>query len=96
MRTPQAVKDAAKFFLEDGAKLSYIGAFNGYEVYLVCPPEDMVTGLPIIYLYKEGEPVLSFQGYVGMFDNMDVFDVIRIAERDTRERRKAARQAKNK
>lgn len=83
-------------YLDMGAKLSHVGEYNGYEVFVVCFPEDMVTGLPIIYLYKEGEPVLEFQGCVGMFDNTDVLDVMRIAERNTRERRKAARQAKSK
>ena len=88
MRTLQAVKDEAQFFLEEGAKLYHIGEYNGYEVYEVGFPDGIPTGYPIIYLYKEGKPVFEFQYEV------DVFEIMRIAAKNTRERRKAARLAK--
>ena len=45
MRTPQVVKDEAKSFLEEGAKLYHIGEYNGYEVYQVGFPPDECTGI---------------------------------------------------
>ena len=96
MRTPQAVKDAAKFFLEEGDKLFHIGDYNGYEVYQVVFPEGECTGYPIIFMYKEDEPVLELQYEAEMFFGVSVFEIMRIAAKNTRERRKAAREAKNK
>jgi hypothetical protein len=90
MRTPQAVKDAAKF-LTDGyaTKYSHLGQYNGYEVYTLRFLEEVCIGLPEIYLYKEGEDVITLQGY-------EVFDIMDEAIKGTRARRKAAREAKNK
>ena len=94
MRTPQAVNDEARFFLEEGAKLYHSGEYNGYEVYEVGFPDGMPTGYPIIYLYKEGEPVLELQYEAEQFFGEDVFEIMRKAKKNARERRKAARLAK--
>lgn len=85
MRTPQAVKDAAKFLTDMYAtKYYHIGPYNGYEVYTLLFLEEVFIGYPEIYLYKEGEDVICLQGEM-------VFDIMREAEKNTRERRKAAR-----
>lgn len=96
MRTPQVVKDEAKFFLDGGAKLYHIGEYSGYDVYQVGFPPDECTGYPIVFLYKEGEPVLELQYDAEMLFGVSVFEIMRIAAKNTRERRKAARLAKNR
>ena len=89
MKTPQAVKDAAKFLTEDCAtKYRHVGQYNGYEVYTIDFLEEVTIGFPWVFLYKEGEDVIELN------DIDYVFDIIRTAERNTRERRKAARLAK--
>ena len=95
MRAPQVVKDEAKFFLDGGAKLHHIGEYNGYEVFQVGFPPDECTGYPIVFLYKEGEPVLEIQYEAKMFFGVSVFEILRVAAKNTRARRKAARLAKN-
>lgn len=88
MRTPQAVKEAAKFLTDSFAtKYYHIGPYKGYEVYTLHFLEEVFIGYPEIYLYKEGEDVICLQGEM-------VFDIMREAEKNTRERRKAAREAK--
>lgn len=89
MRTPQAVKDAAKFLTDDCAtKYRHLGQYNGYEVYTIDFLEDITIGFPWVFLYKEGEDVIEL-------NDIDlVFDIIKAAERNTRERRRAARLAK--
>ena len=90
MRTPQAIKDAAKFLTDDFAtKYNHLGQYNGYEVYTLQFLEEVCLGFPEIYLYKEGEEVITLQGF-------EVFDIMDAAVRHTQERRKAARLAKNK
>ena len=96
MRTPQVVKEEAKYFLDEGAKLYHIGEFNGYEVYQVGFPPDECTGYPIVFLYKEGEPVLELQYEAEMFFGVSVLEILRVAAKNTRARRKAARLAMNK
>ena len=86
MRTPQAVKDAAKSLTDRFAtKYSHLGQYNGYEVYTLCFLEVVSIGLPEIYLYKEGEEVITLNGY-------EVFDIMHEAIKGTRARRKAARE----
>lgn len=90
MRTPQAVKEAAKSLTDEYAtKYYHIGPYKGYEVYTLRFLEEVFIGYPEIYLYKEGEDVICLRGDM-------VFDISREAEKNTRERRKAAREAKNK
>ena len=92
MRTPQAVKDAAKFLTDCyAAKYNHLGQYNGYEVYTLYffEEEAPLIGLPEIYLYKEGEEVITLHGF-------EVFGIMDEAVRNTRERRRAARQAKIK
>ena len=98
MRTPQAVKDAAEYFLSGGWKLVHVGEFKGYEVYDLCANEIVNIGYPIIYLYKEGEPVLEIQDNGEILLGVSVFDILHTAQKkkNTRERRKAARFAKEK
>lgn len=90
MRTPQAVKDAAKF-LTDSYKTQYshLGQYNGYEVYTLRFLEEVIIGLPEVYLYKEGEEVITVFGE-------NAFEIIDEAVKYTRARRKAARQEKNR
>ena len=90
MKTPQAVKEVAKF-LTDSYKTQYshLGQYNGYEVYTLRFLEHVIIGLPEVYLYKEGEDVITVFGE-------NAFEIIDEAVRNTRARRKAARQAKNK
>ena len=84
MRTPLAVKKAAKFLTDDFAtKYCHLGQYNGYEVYTLEFLEDVTIGFPWVFLYKEGEDVISLN------DERFVFDII-----ETAERRKAARLAK--
>lgn len=89
MRTPQAVKDAAKFLTDDcDTKYRHVGQYNGYEVYTIDFLEDVTIGFPWVFLYREGEDVIEL-------NDVDlVFDIIKSAERTTRERRRAARFAK--
>ena len=90
MRTPQAIKDAAKFLTDDFAtKYNHLGQYNGYEVYTLQFLEEVVIGFPWVFLYKEGEEVITLCGF-------EVFDIMDEAVRNTRARRKAAREAKNK
>ena len=94
MRIPEVVKSEARGFIEDyDAKLKHIGEYKGYEVYFICFPEDMLTGYPIIFMYKEGEPVWELQYEAEQFFGDDVFEIMRIAAKNTRDRRKAARMA---
>ena len=88
MKTPQAVKDAAKF-LTDMYLTSYyhVGEYNGYEVYTLRFKEEVCIGLPEVYLYKEGEEVIIIGGH-------ESFAILDAAAKNTRERRKAARLAK--
>lgn len=96
MRTPQAVKDAAKFFLSEKWKLVHIGEYEGYEVYDLCANEIVNIGYPIVYLYKEGEPVLEIQYNGEILFGVSVFEIRRAAAKNTRDRRKAARLTKKK
>ena len=90
MRTPQAVKDAAKYLTDSYAtKYNHLGQYNGYEVYTLRFLEEVCIGLPEIYLYKEDEEVICLQG-------SEVFEIMDEAVKNTRARRKAAREAKNK
>ena len=91
MKRPQAIKDEAKEWLEYGARVHHIGKYKGYEVYSVDFPDGMITGYPIILLYKEGEPVLELQYEAERFFGDSVFDIMRIAAKNTRDRQKAAR-----
>ena len=86
MRTPQAVKDAASFLTDEyPSKLYHIGEYDGYEVFGVHFLGDIILciGFPYVFLYKEGEKVKVETG-------PDVFKIINAANRNTRERRKAA------
>lgn len=89
MKTPQAVKDEAKFLTDMyPATYNHLGVYDGYEVYtLNFKGEPPLIGLPTAFLYKEGEEVLTING-------MEVFDIMDAAAKYTRERRKAAREAK--
>ena len=89
MRTPQAVKDAAKFLTDMfPAKYCHLGQYDGYEVYtLDFIGDEPIIGLPWVFLWKEGEEVITISNPV-------VFDIIDEANRSTRARRKAAREAK--
>ena len=89
MRTPQEVKDAAKELADMyPTKYWHIGQYNGYEVYTLRFLEPVIIGLPEVYLYKEGEEVITVFG-----DN--VFEIMDEAARSTRERRKAAKGKRN-
>ena len=88
MRTPQAVKDAAKDLAEEyQTKYWHIGPYKGYEVYTLRFLEPVYIGLPEIYLYKEGKKVKTMCGE-------EVFEIMDEAAKNTRERRKAARKNK--
>ena len=90
MRTPQAVIDATKALtVEYASKFYHIGHYNGYEIYTLRFLEEIIIGLPEIYLYKEGEDVITVQGHEAII-------ITREAERNTGERRRAARLAKDK
>lgn len=89
MRTPQSVKNAAKFLTDDyDTKYCHLGQYNGYEVYTLEFLEFVCIGYPWVFLYKDGEDVISINEPPFVFDIMDE------ARRNTRERRKAARLAK--
>lgn len=94
MKTPLAIKEEAKEWREYGARVHHIGNYKGYEVYAVLFPEGMLTGYPIILMYKEEEPVLELQYEAERFFGDDVFEIKRIAAKQMRDRRKAARLAK--
>lgn len=92
MKTPQAVKDEAKFLTECyQTKFVHLGQYNGYEVYTVrfLEGEELTIGFPWAFLYKEGEEVIAISDEL-------VFSIMDEAKKNTRERRKAAREAKNK
>lgn len=90
MRTPQAVKDEAKFLTECyQTKFVHLGQYNGYEVYTLRFLEEVCIGYPWAFLYKEGEDVIAISDEL-------VFDIMDEAERNTRARRKAAQEARNK
>lgn len=89
MRTPQAVKDAAKFLTDAyPTKYDHVGVYKGYEVYtLRFIGEPPIIGYPEIYMYKEGKRVKTMCG-------PEVFPILDAAAKNTRERRKAARLAR--
>lgn len=88
MRTPQAVKDAARELTEMyKTKYVHLGQYKGYEVYTLRFLETAFIGLPEVYLYKEGKKVKTIWGE-------DVFEVMDATKKNTRERRKAARLVK--
>lgn len=89
MKRPQAIKGAAKKWREYDARVLHFGEYKGYEVYDVCFPEGMLTGYPIILMYKEGEPVLELQYVAEQFFGDSVFDIRRIAAKNTRAKRMA-------
>ena len=89
MKTPQVVKDAAKYLTDMfPATYYHIGEYEGYEVYTLNFKEPVIIGFPEVYLYKEGEEVISIR------DEELPFHIMKVAARNTRERRKAARLAK--
>lgn len=90
MKTPQAVKDEAKFLTDEyPATYNHLGVYDEYEVYtLNFKGEPPLIGFPWVFLYKEGEDVVS------MNDPRFVFNIIDEALRYSRARRKAARLAR--
>lgn len=65
MRTPQAVKEAAKFLTDDCAtKYRHVGQYNGYEVYTIDFLEDVTIGFPWVFLYKEVEDVIELNSKI--------------------------------
>lgn len=83
MRTPQAVKDAAKDLTDMyPAKYAHLGQYMGYEVFTLRFLEPVVIGLPEVYLYKEGKRVKTIWGE-------KVFEVMEEARRSKINRRKS-------
>ena len=87
MKTPQAVKDAAKYLTDSfPATYNHIGEYEGYEVYTLNFKDPVPTiGFPEVYLYKEGEDVIAIR------HESIPFQIMKVAAKNTRERRKAAR-----
>ena len=56
----------------------------------------MLTGYPLIFMRKEGEPVWQLMNEAKQFFGDREFDIIAIAEKSARERRKVARELRNK
>lgn len=90
MRTPDAVKEAAKDRASCYSRVGYahLGPYQGYEVYTLRVFDELPLpiGLPEVYLFKEGLDVITVCGH-------DVFEIMRIAAKNTRDRRKATRMA---
>jgi len=58
MRTPQAVKDAAKSLTDEfGGHFEHLGQYKGYEAFSLHLHTKVPLGYPWVFLYKEGEEV---------------------------------------
>ena len=56
VKIPQIVKDAAKGLIDlYGDNFDYLGTFEGADAFAYAFPEDSCTGLPFIYLLKDGK-----------------------------------------
>lgn len=52
---PQIVKDAASDLIEEyGDNFDYLGKYEGADVYVYHFSEEVTTGFPPVYLYKDG------------------------------------------
>ena len=73
MRTPDAVKEAAKDRASCYSRVGYahLGPYQGYEVYTLRVFDELPLpiGLPEIYLFKEGLDVITVCGH-------DVFEIM--------------------
>lgn len=55
MNIPEQVKNKARWLIEQyGDSFDYLGDYEGQDAYLFNFPEDTVTGLPFVYLFKDG------------------------------------------
>lgn len=73
MRTPQAVIKASKRIVDMRTnKVTHLGEYKGYEAFTIESLESVPipTGLPLVFLYKEGEDVISVNPD-SVFDVMD-------------------------
>ena len=53
---PNEVALAAKDLIADyGPRLEYLGQYGKSEAYEFAFPEDVVTGFPFVFLYKDGQ-----------------------------------------
>lgn len=58
MKIPDAVIQAASDFVEMyGPAFEFLGKIGELEVYLFKFPNEQETGMPFVYLHKEGKPV---------------------------------------
>ena len=79
MRTPQAVKTAAKELADKyPSKFWHVGEYRGFEVFTLCFLEP-VADLPEIYLYKKGREVITLYGE-------QVYEIIEAAEKNKKQR----------
>lgn len=80
MRVPQAVKDAARYLTNAYiATFVYLGSYKDYEAYTLGFLEPVFIGLPEVYLYKEGEIVVT------VYDSR-AFDIIKEATKNVKDR----------
>lgn len=70
MNVPDAVIKAAAPFVEMyGPGFRLLGKYGERDAYLFKFPNDQQTGMPFVYLYKEGKPVK-------VLSDMDAAEVI--------------------
>ena len=91
MRTPDAVKEAAKDRASCYSRVGYahLGPYQGYEVYTLRVFDELPLpiGLPEVYLFKEGLDVITVC-------SPEVFEIMDEATKASRARWKAARLAR--
>ncbi len=62
MKIPQAVKEAAENLLDMRTNnITHMGKYKDYDAFTIESLESVPspTGLPLVFLYKEGEEVIS-------------------------------------
>lgn len=63
MATPKAIIKAASGYLKDypKAKLVHLGKYTGAEAFYVKMPDNVKTGYPPVFLFKDGivRPILG-------------------------------------
>ena len=56
METPKEVKVAAASLIEQyGDSFEHLGKYRGRDVWEYCFPEDVITGYPVLFLFKRGK-----------------------------------------
>lgn len=55
MEIPEEVKKEARYLIEEyGDSFEYLGTYQGQKVFLFKFPENIDTGFPFVYWYKNG------------------------------------------